>query len=139
MQAEAAKIGYADGGDTEAKAKYEAAIKASWEMYGVYDAAKYATYIALPDVAYSAADGYKKIMTEKWVHMYLNSWESWSDWRRTGFPVLTVAVDAVDSRGIPLRHGYPTAEGSLNKANYDAAVTGLGGKDDNYGRIWWLK
>ena len=78
-------------------------------------------------------------MTEKWVHAYLNSWEAWNDWRRTGFPTLTPAQDAVDSRGIPLRIGYPTTESSLNGTNYKAAVANLGGTDDNYAKMWWLK
>lgn len=139
MQAEAAKLGYATGGDAEAEAKYKAAIKASWELYGVFAQAAYDAYVALPDVAYTVADGHKKIMTEKWVHQYLNSWETWNDWRRTGFPTLTPAADAVDARGIPLRLGYPTNEATLNGENYTAAVTALGGKDDNYGKMWWLK
>jgi Starch-binding associating with outer membrane len=138
-QAEAAKIGYVAGGDADAKLKYEAAIKASWEQYGVFAQSAFDAYIATTDVAYTSANGYKQIMTEKWVHSYLNSWETWNDWRRTGFPVLTPAVDAVDSRGIPLRIGYPTTEASLNGANYKVAVTAIGGTDDNYGKMWWLK
>ncbi len=138
-QAEAAKIGYTAGGDAEATTKYLDAIKASWEQHGVYDATAYATYIALPDVLYTPADGVKKIITEKWVHGYLNSWEVWNDWRRTGFPVLTPAVDATDARGIPLRLGYPANENALNGDHYKEAVTNLGGKDDNYAKMWWLK
>jgi hypothetical protein len=140
MKAEAAKIGYTAGGDTEAEANYKDAIKASWEQYGVFNQTAYDTYISLPEVAYDAADGYKKIMTEKWVHAYLNhSWEAWNDWRRTGFPILTPAADAVDARGIPLRIGYPVTESSLNGINYKDAVSRLGAKDDNYGRMWWVK
>lgn len=138
-QAEAAKIQYTAGGDAEAQQKYLAAIKASWEQYGVYDAAKYAAYIALPAVAYTSATALEKIITEKWVHGYLNSWEVWNDWRRTGFPKLTAATDATDARGIPLRIGYPSTESALNGTNYKQAVTDLGGKDDNYAKMWWLK
>jgi hypothetical protein len=138
MMAEAAKIGYITGGDATAATHYYDAIKASWEQYGVYDATAYASYIANPAIAYDPAKGYQLIMTEKWVHMYLNGWEAWNDWRRTGFPVLTQAVDAVDPRGIPRRLGYPTAEGSLNGDNYKAAVTAMGG-DHNYIRVWWDK
>jgi hypothetical protein len=138
MMAEAAKIGYITGGDATAATHYYDAIKASWEQYGVYDATAYASYIANPAIAYDPAKGYQQIMTEKWVHMYLNGWEAWNDWRRTGFPVLTQAVDAVDPRGIPRRLGYPTAEGSLNGDNYKAAVTAMGG-DHNYIRVWWDK
>jgi hypothetical protein len=139
LQAEAAKLGYITGGDTEAETKYKAAIKASWEMYGVYNAAKYDAYIANADVKYTSATAHKQILTEKWVHNYLSSWEVWCDWRRTGFPVLTAAVDRVDSRGIPFRLGYAPTEASLNPINYKAAVAILGGTDDNYGKMWWAK
>jgi hypothetical protein len=140
MKAEAAKIGYTAGGDAEAELNYKEAIKQSWMQYGVFSQTTYNDYLLNAQVAYDAANGYRKIMTEKWVHGYLNhSWEAWNDWRRTGFPVLTPAVDAVDARGIPFRIGYPANESTLNGENYNAAVAGLGGKDDNYGKIWWAK
>ena len=138
MRAEAAKLGYEAGGDAAAETFYKNAIKASWEQYSVFNQTAYDAYLLLPAVAYSAGTGHRQIMTEKWVHMYLNSWESWNDWRRTGFPVLTPAQDAIDPRGIPLRLGYPTTEVSLNGTNYNAAVTAMGGTDNNYGKMWWL-
>ena len=138
MRAEAAKIGYEVGGDAQAAIFYLDAIKASMEQYGVYTLAAYNAYIALPGVLYVPATGYSQIMSEKWVHMYLNSWETWNDWRRTGFPVLTPAIDAIDPRGIPKRLGYPTTEAALNGTNYNAAVTAQGGTDDNYAKMWWL-
>ena len=139
MKAEAAKIGYTAGGDVEAALNYYAAIKASWEQFGVFSQAAYDAYIAFPDVVYDPVNGYKKIMTEKWVHAYLShSWEAWNDWRRTGFPILIPATDAVDSRGIPYRIGYPANEATLNGANYATAVSALG-TDDNYAKMWWAK
>ena len=138
MRAEAAKLGYTAGGDAEAEQYYKDAIKASWEMYGVFNQAAYDTYIALPAVAYTPADAIKKIITEKWVHLYLNSWEAWNDWRRTGFPTLVAAQDAVDARGIPNRLAYTTTEASLNGENYNAAVSRQGA-DDNYTKLWWAK
>lgn len=78
-------------------------------------------------------------MTEKWVAGYLKGWEACNDWRRTDFPTLTPAVDAVDTRGIPTRQGYPTNEASLNTVNYNAAVAAMGGSDDNYAKVWWDK
>ncbi|MEO5947164.1 MAG: SusD/RagB family nutrient-binding outer membrane lipoprotein [Chitinophagaceae bacterium] len=138
MRAEAAKIGYEAGGDAAAAVFYLDAIKASMEQYGVYTLAAYTAYITSPGVPYVAATGYRQIMTEKWVHMYLNSWEAWNDWRRTGFPILTPAQDAIDPRGIPIRLGYPTTEAALNGTNYAAAVAAQGGKDDNYAKMWWM-
>lgn len=137
MRAEATKLGYEAGGDAAAEQFYKDAIKASWEQYGVFTQGAYDAYMNLPSVVYSAATAHRQIMTEKWVHMYLNSWETWNDWRRTGFPVLAPATDAIDPRGIPIRIGYPTTEASLNAANYEAAVALIGGTDDNYGKMWW--
>ncbi len=137
--AEAAKIGYISGGDAEAEKYYYQGIKASWEQNGVFDQAQFDTYISNDAVKYNASDAVNQIITEKWVHAYLNSWEAWNDYRRTGFPALTPAQDAVDSRGIPMRLGYPANESALNGENYNAAVTALGGKDDNYAKMWWAK
>jgi hypothetical protein len=137
--AEAAKIGYIAGGDATAETNYYSAIEASWKFYGVFNQAAFDTYKTQSGVTYAPATGYKSIMTEKWVHLYLNGYESWVDWRRTGFPVLVPAVDAIDPRGIPTRQGYPTQENSINGVNYKAAVQRLGGTDDNYGKIWWDK
>ncbi len=136
MQAEAAKIGYIEGGDAAAALFYADAIKASWEMNGVFNLADFTAYLA--EVAYVPASGYEQIMTEKWVHNYLNGYEAWNDWRRTGYPVLEPAEDAVDTRGIPVRQGYPTKEGALNRESYEAAVA-TQGVDDNYTFIWWDK
>jgi hypothetical protein len=138
MRAEAVKLGYETGGDAAAETFYKDAIKASWQQYGVFNQAAYDAYLLNPAIAYVAGTGHKQIMTEKWVHMYLNSWETWNDWRRTGFPILTPAQDAIDPRGIPKRLGYPTTEVSLNGDNYKAAVTAMGGTDDNYAKMWWL-
>ncbi|MDQ7947467.1 MAG: SusD/RagB family nutrient-binding outer membrane lipoprotein [Pedobacter sp.] len=131
-------VAWLPGGDAQAALYYADAIKASFETYGVYTATAYANYMAQPTVVYNAATGLQQIMTEKWVHLYLNGFESWTDWRRTGFPTLTPAAAAVQAGGIPLRHRYPSTENTVNKANYQAAVTALGG-DTNYTKIWWLK
>lgn len=122
----------------DAEQLYEDAIKASWQFWGVYDESKYNAFIADPDIAYSAADGLEKIITQKWVHQYLNGFEAWTDWRRTGYPDLDPAPDAVDDRGIPRRLGYPSNARALNQANYDDVLTRQG-PDDNYTRVWWDK
>ena len=138
--AEGAKRGYVAGGDAQAAIYYNDAIKASWEQYGVYDAAAYATFIAQAGVAYNPATGIEQIINQKWVAQFMNGLEAWSDWRRTGFPAFVVApADNLNPTGaIPVRQGYPTTERDLNKANYDAAVTGQGADDLNT-RVWWDK
>ena len=134
MVAEATKRGWLPGGDAAAAVAYEEAIKASWEMNGVYNLADFTAYYA--NVVYNPATAIQQIITEKWVHNYLNGYAAWNDWRRTGFPILTPAADAVDARGIPVRQGYPVAEQTQNKDSYTAAVANQGA-DDNYTKLWW--
>jgi hypothetical protein len=131
-------VAWLPGGDAQAAIYYADAIKASFETYGVYTAGAYATYMTQPGVVYDPTIGLQQIMTQKWVHLYLNGFESWTDWRRTGFPTLTPASAAVQSGGIPVRHRYISTENTVNKTNYQAAVALLGG-DTNYTKIWWLK
>ncbi|RZK45449.1 MAG: SusD/RagB family nutrient-binding outer membrane lipoprotein [Pedobacter sp.] len=139
--AEAAHLGWIPGGDVAAADYYTEAIQASWEYYGVYDAAAFATYIAQPEVAFVAGNAVEKIQNQKWIHLYLNGYESWAEWRRTGYPELSPAADYQSSEeAIPRRQAYGTNEGLVNKANYDAAVaTLLGGADNLYTRLWWDK
>lgn len=131
-------VAWLPGGDAQAAIYYADAIKASFETYGVYNAATYATYVAQAGIAYDPANALQQIMTQKWVHLYLNGYEAWTDWRRTGFPVLAPAPNAAQSGGIPLRQRYPTTENTVNKVNYQAAVALLGG-DTNFTKMWIIK
>ena len=74
----------------------------------VTDAAA-ATYIAANP--YSAANGLQMINTRYWAHTntMLDFYESWSNWRRTGFPVLTPVVypNNVTNGTIPRRFLIP--------------------------------
>ena len=133
VKAEAAQRGFTT---ESAKELYEAGIKASWEYWNVSDATALSAYLADADIAYSAANGLEKIITQKWAHQYLNGFESWTDWKRTGFPVLTPAAGTTQSGGIPRRMGYPSNTRALNQENYDAVVARQGA-DDNYTRMWW--
>lgn len=135
--AEGAMRGWITG---DAKTFYEAGIKASFEQYGVYGAANYAAFIADPAVAYSPAKGKEQIITQKWVSLYTYGYEAWAEFRRTGFPKLTPAPNPISvSKIIPLRQAYPTTERDLNGANYTAALTMLGGKDELDMPVWWDK
>jgi hypothetical protein len=161
-QAEADKLGWLSGGDADAAQKYKAAIQASVRQWvrnsfkgGVeddvektsYDPADegdttgLAVYLARPEISYDPANALKQIAWQRWVHLYMNGYEAWAEWRRTGYPVLTPAPNN-NNTPIPRRQGYPSSEPNINTNNYKAAVqaqTGLGGKDDLNGRVWWDK
>ncbi|MBI9065736.1 MAG: SusD/RagB family nutrient-binding outer membrane lipoprotein [Salinivirgaceae bacterium] len=136
LQAEAAKEGYISGGDATAQAKYEAAIVNSMTENGVSD---YAAYMADTRVAYTAAEALKKIGQQKWIILFCQGFEAWTEWRRTGYPELTMAVDPLDGVSeIPSRLKYESVESSVNGVNYKAAVAAQG-PDEFITKIWWLK
>jgi hypothetical protein len=71
----------------------------------------------------------------------LNFSEAWSNWRRSGFPVLSPVVFTGNFSGgvIPRRQIYPTGEPGLNGANYLIGVAGLSAGDTWASRVWWDK
>ena len=76
------------GSASDARATLEAAIESHMTWLGV-DAGDIATYVA----ALPATTDLELIMNEKYVAMFSSS-ESWTDWRRTGFPTLSAPADA---------------------------------------------
>lgn len=138
--AEAVKLTWIPGTDADAELYYLAGIKASMQQFGVYTDAAYAACITSPGVVYSPAKALELIGTQKWVALFLNGWEAWYEWRRTGFPKLLPPANAQTRDGqIPRRHGYPSGEALLNKQHYDEAVQRIGGPDDLSSRVGWDK
>ncbi|TWF37309.1 SusD-like starch-binding protein associating with outer membrane [Chitinophaga polysaccharea] len=137
-RAEAAKLGWIPGGDAAAMADYNAAIEASVNQW-TGSSTGLAAYMARPEVAYNAATAIKQIAYQRWVHLYMNGYEAWAEWRRTGYPELTPAPGN-NNVPIPRRQGYPLSEHNINTKNVEAAIAaqpGLHGKDDLTGRVWW--
>lgn len=133
-KAEAVLLGWMSG---SAQTFYEDGVKASMEQWGV-DSADATTYLTETDVVYNAANAMNQIAEQKWLALFYQPYEAWAEWRRLDYPVLTPAVDALNGTTIPVRHGYPTAEPSQNKANYDAAVAAQGA-DGLFTKLWWDK
>ena len=71
----------------------------------------------------------------------LDFYESWSNWRRTGFPVLTPVVYPSNATNgtIPRRFPYPLSEITSNPVNYQAARDGVAGGDFLTSRVYWDK
>ncbi|MBD0295067.1 MAG: SusD/RagB family nutrient-binding outer membrane lipoprotein [Flavisolibacter sp.] len=138
LLAEAAQRGI--GGLTAAAAQghYNEGVKASMQMYTIYDAsfavtdAQVTAYLAARP--YNAANGLEMIGEQLWVNKFLNWWEAWADWRRTGFPKLTPANYPGNVTGgkIPERLMYPSGEVASNP-NFKTG----GSANDFVTKLWW--
>lgn len=126
---------------------YNAGVTAAMTYLSQYDpamavsASDAAAYlIAHP---YVTANGLEMIAQQYWAHTItmLDFYETWSNWRRTGLPVLTPIVYPNTNTGgvIPRRFPYPLSEGVSNAANYNSASGAVPGGDKLVGRVWWDK
>jgi hypothetical protein len=90
----------------------------------------------------TTAQQMEQIHTQMWTTLfqYMNNIESFSNWRRTGYPVLIpVNYPGNETGGIIQRRlRYPAAEQSINTENYNAAILNQG-PDTFLTRIWWDK
>jgi hypothetical protein len=120
---------------------YIAGINLSFEQWGL--AAPAATYFTQAGVALGAngsVTSTKNIAIQRYIASYPNPVEAWSIWRKTGYPVLTPAPDAVNaSKQIPQRFVYSTSEYNTNGESVNAAVGRVSGTYDQDAKVWWAK
>lgn len=86
----------------------------------------------------TSATALKQIGEQKWVALFGQGFEAWTEWRRTGYPELTVIPDPINTTSIPVRFTYPVQEQAVNQSNYDAAIS-VFGADELTTKVWWNK
>lgn len=137
---------------------YEKGVEASMQRWGVAQTDIDAYLTGLP------AANEETVLTQKYIALYMQPMEAWSEYRRTGFPktlikpnqeytyswqykeggVLkdTSATYTFKPIGglsdLPGRNKYLLNEASINKGNKDAAATSIGG-DKQDSKLWWAK
>ena len=98
----------------------------------------------------STEDHLEQIITQKYLANYPNGFESWSEWKRTGYPRMfsaaynlsNVGAQDVDATGKDFgvrRFPFPQSEFELNAENVTAAKSLLGGADNAATNVWWDK
>lgn len=132
LLAEAAKKGYITGADAASETYYTTGIQSSFAENG----ASIGTYYS-GAVAYNPGSALEQIATQKWIATYGQGFESWTEWRRTGFPNLTPAVDGAIPT-IPSRITYPSLEQSLNGTNWSAQNALMTGGDALTTDVDWM-
>ena len=146
LKAEAAIRGWISTSD---KDHYEAGVTAAMKMLeGIYGTAPIAdadiaAFLA-GDGAYKAggsvAERWEQVMDQYFIATYLNEYEAYANWRRSGFPNITATrhPGSYTNGQFMVRMIYPTAESGSNAANYAAAVANQGA--DSYTTpVWWDK
>ncbi|GIZ16005.1 RagB/SusD family nutrient uptake outer membrane protein [Capnocytophaga catalasegens] len=87
----------------------------------------------------------EKIMIQKWIALYPNGQEAWSEWRRTGYPRLHPIKQNKSGGEISSQEGvrrlkYPVSELSTEeRANLDKALEMLAGPNTGNTKVWWDK
>jgi hypothetical protein len=81
----------------------------------------------------NADSALNQINTQYWVETHYNFYEQYSNWRRSGYPVLDQS-----NYTIPRRLLYPAAENNINAAGVQAAVKDQG-PDLITTKVWWDK
>ncbi|WEK33715.1 MAG: SusD/RagB family nutrient-binding outer membrane lipoprotein [Candidatus Pseudobacter hemicellulosilyticus] len=92
----------------------------------------------------SNAEKLEQIITQKWIALFPESVEAWTEFRRTGYPKLFPVVINNSAGVIPngqfiRRINFPLIEKETNQAGYQGAVQKLGGNDNIGTRLWWDK
>lgn len=128
-----AEINFKAGNQDQAKIAYEAAITQDFGALNL--SSNVNDYLTNANVAYN--NTLERIMEQKWITMFQAPYESWVDWRRTGYPTLTPASVNFSNGQIPRRLPYPTSEINLNAANL-AAGPGIPVDFVTYlTKVWW--
>ena len=133
---------------------YENGVRASMKKWGVNDVDAEAFIATLPPA------NMKNVLTQKYVALYMQPYEAWAEYRRTGYPDTSVlllpgetyALNVPDPTtgattyvfepliagltDLPTRLYYPTVIQTLNSENYAAASTAIGGDKMNTKLIW---
>ncbi len=164
LRAEAALRGWANAGD--AQSNYEMGINMSFSQHGASGAATYIadntstpqdyidtfnpanniTALSNITIAWDAGgtneENLERIITQKWIAMFPDGQEAWSEFRRTGYPKIFPVVSnqsggTIDTDIQIRRIPFVDSERSTNAAGVDNAVTLLGGADDGGTRLWW--
>lgn len=129
LKAEAALDGDITG---DAAAFFATAVQASFDQYGVTMPTDYIDDLGAVDK--------ENIITQKWLALFGQGIEAWTELRRTGYPILPDHDPRALFKNdgiLPTRLVYPSTEYSLNGANVTTGISLNGGPDDMKTKLWW--
>ncbi|MCT4217189.1 SusD/RagB family nutrient-binding outer membrane lipoprotein [Elizabethkingia anophelis] len=86
----------------------------------------------------------ERIITQKWIAVFPNGQEAWSEFRRTGYPkifpvVVNYSNGNIDTAKQIRRMSFPSSEYRDNLQGVTSGITALGGPDNGGTKLWWDK
>lgn len=93
-----------------------------------------AAFLAQPKIVFNPTNAIKQIAVQRYVHLFMNGYEAWSEWRRLGYPQ---TMNKPVGRDVPLRLIYSAEEEFNNTENYNTAVETLDNGNTFYSPVWW--
>lgn len=147
---EAAYKGLISGGEAKAKTYYEAGITASmqkWGALGQFSATPVTitqsdidTYLASPLGSWDSNPNKEELIAnQKYLALFFVGMEAYHEYRRTGYPILTIGAGTLNDHILPTRFAYPTVTMATNSENANAALKRMGGANDMKTPVWWSK
>lgn len=149
--AEACMKGLISGGEEAAKQHYEQAVRLSlqkWSVFATPVSATYAISSADADTFLSsslaswddASDKLQLIASQKYLALFWVGLEAWHEYRRTGYPELTIGQGCVyNDMILPTRFAYPSTTVATNSYHVQEALNRMGGQNDMKTPLWWSK
>ena len=115
------------------KAYLDEAINASFDQFSLETPAGYLD---------GQAATLENMMFQKWIALYGQGIEAWTEYRRTGLPdIMRKDPNAalLNEGVLPTRLTYPQTEYSLNGAAIQEGLQLLGGPDNMRTQLWWAQ
>lgn len=163
LKAEGALRGWNMGGS--AREFYEEGINRSFEQHGLTAGAYLADNSSLPadyvdpfnnennidaasdiTIAWNEGDAFERklerIITQKWIAMFPDGQEAWSEFRRTGYPKLFPVIvnnsgGTISSEDFIKRVNFVEGEYQTNPDGVASGAACLGGPDNGGTSLWW--
>lgn len=153
--AEAALKGWIDGGESAARTYYEAAVTASCEKWG-----EFASFVELAEgeepaditpedieeflssdlASWDGHDSKQQLIgDQKYLALFWMGMEAYHEYRRTGYPELTIGEGTINDHILPTRFAYPVNSVATNADNVQVALDRMGGENDMKTPVWWSK
>jgi len=149
--AEAALKGYISGGESAAKEYYKNAVTASiekWSEFGQYSETPVTitddditTFLSSDLASWNNATNKEELIADqKYLALFWIGMEAYHEYRRTGYPQLTIGGGTVYNDYIlPTRFAYPTTTMATNGDNAQIALDRMGGENNMKTPVWWSK